>query len=355
MNVWRCLGTALFVVVLGLGVSAQGQDKGKKPDPKQVDKGKKPDPKQEDKGKKEQPTAGDAKLVWKAFDEADKPFYQEMTTVTTQTMKVQQMSVNQKQSQTFYIKWTPKKKEKDNYVVEQKIIGVTMDIEIGGNKISYDSRLKDQPANPLTDFFKALVGSEFTLTIDPKTMKVIDVKGRKEFIDSLSKANPQLKPLLEAILSEDALKQMADPVFSAIPEGGVVPKDKTWNVKSTLNMGPIGSYTTKYDYKFEGEKGDIANIGVKTELTYEAPKGKGTDGLPFRITNADLKSDKDSGTGTVQFDTKRGRIAGSTMNLKLGGKLSIDIAGMTTEVDLQQTQESSLKTSDTDPTQQKKQ
>ena len=52
-----------------------------------------------------------------------------------------------------------------------------MDIEIGGNKIVYDSTNPSAGTsnNPLQDFFKALVGSEFKLTISPE-MKVVKIE-----------------------------------------------------------------------------------------------------------------------------------------------------------------------------------
>ena len=41
------------------------------------------------------------------------------------------------------------------------------------------------------EFFKALVGREFKITLDTKTMKVTKVEGREEFVDKLVKANPR--------------------------------------------------------------------------------------------------------------------------------------------------------------------
>src|SRR5437667_5684712 len=99
------------------------------------------------------------KLEW-TF-EKDKPFYQEMNTKTKQTMKIMAMdNITQNQDQTFIFSWTPKDQDKDkNWIVKQKIVGVKMDIEIGGNKINYDSTNPSTTAasNPLADFFKALV------------------------------------------------------------------------------------------------------------------------------------------------------------------------------------------------------
>jgi hypothetical protein len=347
MKAWRWLGASLVLVALSLGVSAQGGDKGKDKDKGKDDKGKVEKGKEEKgKGKEEKGTG--IKLVWN-FGKAGDAFYQEMTTNTDQTLKVMSMEVKQKQSQTFYIKWTTDKVEKDSVVLKQEIIGVKMDIEIGGNKISYDSTQKEQQANPLTDFFKALVGAKFTLTISTKDMKVTDVKGQDAFIEGLAKANPQLKTLLETILSDKALKQMADPIFGVVPEGGKIPDSKTWTRESKLAMGPIGTYDTVYTYKYEGTKDKIANIGVTTKLTYSPPTaGKEDKGLPFKIVTANLKTDK-AGTGEVKFNTEKGRVDSSSMELELSGTLTIEIAGMNTDVELKQKQVSSLKTMDKNP------
>jgi RNA polymerase sigma factor (sigma-70 family) len=136
-------------------------------------------------------------------------FSQVMTTQTKQTMKVMGSEIVQNQEQTFYFSWTPVKQDGDNWIVKQKIEGVKMTIDIGGNKVEYDSTKEQSGTNPLADFFKALVGAEFTLTID-KNMKVTKIEGREKFLEGLGKANPQMKPLLEQILSEEALKEMAD-------------------------------------------------------------------------------------------------------------------------------------------------
>jgi hypothetical protein len=366
MNVWRCLGASLFVVILGLGISVQGQEKkAGEQDKKAGGQEKKPgdqEKKPGDQEKKPQPAGDKIVLALKAFD-GTTSFWQEMTTSTEQTMKVSNMEVKQKQSQTFWVEWTPVKKTGDEWTVKQKIIGVRMDIEIGGNKISYDSTSKEPPpANPLTDFFKNLKDSEFTLHINSKDLKVTKIEGQDEFINKLSKANPALQPLLKAILSEKALQQMADPIFAAIPPDGVVPAPKdakgkpTWQPKpSVLDMGPIGIYTTTNTYTFEGLKdskdhGKVAEISVSTTLDYTAPAAKtGTDGLPFRIASGKLSTKKGPGTGTVVFNMGKGLIQSSDMSLELEGDLTIEIAGMTTDVNLSQKQKSSLKTSEKRP------
>ena len=285
-------------------------------------------------------------LKWKF--EKGKTFYQEMTTDTNQKMTVMGMEINQKQKQTFYFSWEPLEEKDGTWKIKQKIIGLKMDIQIGGTPINYDSTKDATGVNPLSDFFKNLVGAEFTLTID-KDMKVTKVEGRDEFLKKLSGSNQQMEPLLKQILSDDALKQMADPAFAIVP-GKPVKKGDSWERTSKLNMGPIGMYDTTYKYTFEGPDAkdkNLAAIKVATELKYSPPGAGAGTGLPFKILSADLKS-KD-GTGTAQFDTQKGRLVSLNLGLKLEGKLTIDIGGMNSEVQLTQDQTTQVKTSDQDP------
>jgi hypothetical protein len=283
-------------------------------------------------------------LKWLAFDNGKPAFYQKMETTTKQKMKVQSMEVVQDQNQTFVIQWTPKPMVGGKWVVEQKIVAVKMNIKIGGNEIAFDSKDPNPPANPLTDFFKQLVNSTFTLTIDPATLKVEKVDGITQFVDKLATANDQLKPLLKSILSEEAIKQMSDPTFAAFPKDHKL-DPKGWTPPEiNLNMGPIGSYSTTYTYVPAKDN----KINVTAKMTYKAPDKGAQGGLPFIITGGTLNAEK--AEGYVEYDPTLGRIKFSEMNLVLKGDLKIDIGGMETTVGLEQTQKSTLTTSDTDPT-----
>ena len=286
-------------------------------------------------------------LNWK-FKEGQ-TFYQEMKTVTSQTMKVMGSDITQKQEQTFYFSWTPVKKDGDNWVIKQKIEGVKMKIEIGGQPIEYDSTKEGQTSSALGDFFKALVGSEFTLTLN-KDFKVTKIEGRDDFVKKLGQANPQMEALLKQILNEDALKEMADPTFAAVPPA---PKKagESWERASKLDMGPIGRYENTYKYTYEGKdktNAKLEKIKIDTTLKYQPPADATGAGLPFKIKSANLASGKTSG-GTVTFDTDKGRVDSSDMKVDLEGDLSIEIGGQTTAVKLTQTQTTNVKTSDTNP------
>src|SRR5579871_6860853 len=146
MRICRFFGTLLVLVGLavlagpGLSVLAQGKD-GKKEAKTEDKKETKADE------KKAESKTSDSKWEWKAFDKKVNPeYYQTLETTTNQTMKVMSMEVKQVQSQTFYIKWTPQDPDaKGNWVVKQRIVDVKMDIDIGGNKIAYDSTAPGQP------------------------------------------------------------------------------------------------------------------------------------------------------------------------------------------------------------------
>jgi hypothetical protein len=306
----------------------------------------------EEKKKKKAKSSGKVTLAWKF--EKGKEFYQKMTTVTQQTMKVMGNTVTQKQTQTFYFSWKPEQQVGDTWTIEQKIIGVAMDIDIGGSKIQYDSK-KENTNNPLAEFFKALEGATFKVRLNTKTLKVEAITGREEFLKKLVQANPQMKPLLDTILSEEALKEMAEPTFAVVPTEAVA-KGKSWTKTTTLNMGPIGKYKNAYTYTYEGREGKetkLHKIKVDTALTYTAP-AEGTDsrGLPFKIKSAKLKSK--NATGSIVFDAERGRVESSKMSLELEGTLQIEIGGQTTTVTLDQNQTSTVETTDTNPVPQPK-
>jgi hypothetical protein len=257
------------------------------------------------------------------------------------------MQVKQNQDQTFFFSWQFKEEDKDkNTVITQRIEGVKLTINVAGNPITFDSTIPNSQNTALSEFFRALVGSDFRLTLD-KDNKVIKIEGRDEFLRKLTQANQQMEPLLKSILTEEALKQMADPTFGVTPPNAVA-KGDTWTRETKLNLGPIGSYTGTYKYKYEGQdekNKDLAKISVETTLKYEQPTADAATQLPFKIKEAKLNSK--NGKGSLTFDIKKGRLDKSEQKIDLDGKLTIEIAGMTTDVTLTQSQETTINTSDT--------
>ena len=290
-------------------------------------------------------------MAWKFT--VNTPFYQSMTTTTEQKIKVMGLDVVQKQEQTFYFKFTPLSVDKDGvkWEIKQEIEGIQMKIDIAGNPVSYDST-QENPASgantALSEFFKGLKDASFTLTLNTKTGKVEKVEGREDFLKKLTTTNPQLAPLLQKILSEDALKQMADPTFGILPPTAKK-IGETWETTSTLNLGPIGTYVNKYLYTLKGPdpmKKDEEIITFTTTLTYTAPT-EADAALPFKIKSSSLETKKDKQEpGKIVFNTAKGRLVSSDSKLTISGNLTIDIGGNSTQVELDQTQETKVKTDD---------
>ena len=126
-------------------------------------------------------------------------------------------------------------------VVVQQIEGVKLTIQIAGNPITFDSTNPTTANNALAEFFKALVGSEFKLTLD-KDYKVIKVEGRDDFLKKLTQANQQMEPLLKKILSEEGARSRWPTRRSACSPPKAVAKGETWTRESKLSLGPIGGY-----------------------------------------------------------------------------------------------------------------
>ena len=281
-------------------------------------------------------------LKWRF--EKDRPFYQELATETHQTMKVMGKDVSQTQTQTFYFRWTPTSRTGDDWTLTQKIIGVKMDIDLGGSKIAYDTTRADYPKNALSDFFGSLKDAEFTATLDEES-KVRKVEGCDEFIKKLSADNPTLGPMLTHLLNDDSLRAMTEMSFAGLPDRRVQPGD-SWTRTSKLDLGAAGQWENKFKYTYRGLAGDLDNISVESTLKYIAPAAEAS-GLPFKIKKADLKCTQSN--GFVLFDRETGRIVHTEMGLNLEGTLTIEIGGQEQNVELSQTQRTTLRTTDANP------
>lgn len=369
---YRLLATLLFAAGATF-VAAQNPPAGeKKADPakpaeKKPDE-KKPDEKKADEKKAETtpsvpppaPTPGVNTARFETKFEKDKAFYQEMETVVTQTIKVQGGADQlQTHRQTFYFKWLPTNFAADKWTVKQTIEGVKMSIDIAGNKVDYDSTNANSAGaagNPgLADFFSKLVGSEFTITYG-KGMVVEKVDGKEEFLKKLGGVNQQIESLLKKMLTDEAMKQMTDPSFGLTADKDLAVGGK-WEKKSTMNLGPIGSYDMVNAYTFAGKNAAAANaadkeldkIDVVTTMTYKAPAPDQGEGLLFKIKGGELKTEPykpGEKANEILYNAKLGRVERSVLSVKLVGKLNVTIGGTDTTIDLYQEQVTTVKTQD---------
>jgi hypothetical protein len=288
------------------------------------------------------------KLEWKF--EKDKTFYQTITTDTTLALKTTGADVNQKHKETYVVGWTPVKQEEKNWVLKLRIEGIHVEGDFAGTKVAFDSTRDDNAPGPVSGCLKALVGTEFTLTLSPE-MKVTKVEGGsttlKDFVKKLSAADSQTEMLLSQFVTEDALKAMAEQTFAVLPSKEVKKGDK-WDRTAIVPLGPLGTYETKYTYTDDGpdeKNANLEKIGFKADMTYKAPADK-LGGGAFKINTADLKSS--DAAGTTLFRKDKGRIEKMELKLPLKGKMNIDLGGAS-DVDVTQTQTITIATSDENP------
>ena len=293
------------------------------------------------------------KLKFEPKFEANKAFYQKVSTKVDQVVKVQGgADLNLKHEQTFLFKWLPTKLEAEKWTVKLTIEGAILKVDIASNPVNYDSTA-DQPAagnNPgLADFFKNLIGTEFTITY-AKGMVVEKVEGREDFLKKLGTSNPQMQELLKKLLTDEAMKEMADPTAGLMPgadKAAGIAAGETWEKKTNMPLGPIGTYDRTLSFKYVGkdtEKKDLDKVEVTAKLLYKAPNAD-ADGLLFRIKGATLDT-VDPKAGTFLFDSKLGQIVTGTIAVRMSGKLNVTIGTTETEVQLVQDQTTTLETSD---------
>lgn len=284
--------------------------------------------------------------------EKDKSFYQKLTTKVEQTLKVQGggADVPLKHEQTYYFKWTPVSVDKDKVVAKQTIEGLKFKMDIAGQTVDFDSadpNPSGAAGNPgLTEFFKTLVGTEFTVTFG-KNGAVEKVDGKEEVLKKLAGVNPQVEAILRQVMSDETLKEMADPAAGITPPE---PKgvNESWEKKGTLNLGAVGSYDRTFTYTYKGkdpEKKELDRVEVKPTISFKPATTPG-GGLPFQIKSGKLDT-KEVKQGVALYNPKAGRVESVRLNLILNGQLTVTVAGTDATVDLVQDQKTELDSADT--------
>jgi hypothetical protein len=276
-------------------------------------------------------------------------FYQEITTVTRQDVTVQGRKQAQQSRQTCYFKWSSRGRTDGKYVVVQEILGVKLDTDIAGNKVTFDSTARVLAQNPLSEFFKQLLGTEFTLTIgkDKDGRYIIeDVEGGKGLPNKPGNVNQALVALLPIAPSGQTAKQTAGFFLGALPPRWFV-RGRTWSRDGTLETYPVGTCKTRQTYRYAGQADGLARITVDTDVSFRVPPRNPEAGLPFKVIRGSLKGGGSG--GRLLFNLNKGRVERGDLTVRLAGKLTIEIANMQTTVELSQTQRTRLRTTDRNP------
>jgi Family of unknown function (DUF6263) len=251
-------------------------------------------------------------LQWK-LKEGD-VFYNKTSVTMDQTIEAMGQTIDQKIEMKTILKFKVKAPKDGATVVEMTYLE---------NKI-------DAPNLPGANVGDKLKGVSFTAMLNEK-MEVTKLEGYDKFLDALSDGDEAQKKILKSMMPEATIRQMFGQTFVLAPAKSVGIGDK-WNRTDKMALGPIGNVEVKSAFKLDSVKGDQATVGVKGELTFKA--GDGGEGLPFKITKADLKADKF--VGTHKFDMKIGRVTETNVDMEMSGSMTIAVAGQTVDAKLVQ-------------------
>jgi RNA polymerase sigma factor (sigma-70 family) len=276
-------------------------------------------------------------LRWRL--EKNKPFYQKITTTTDQAWTGGGQEAKETQTQTFYVRYLPTNADGDTWTVRQTIEGVVVEFAIDKQRIGpvaalfqdlglrkptlrYDSTTEAAaPADPFSAYFAALIGSEFTLTLNPRSGTVTRVEGRQRALDKMAKASrfgQQSERLLSQCLTEDALRQWAEGTFATLPGAAKAAGDSWQRPVAFAIHPPTVQVDSQATFTYEGKDPvdpKLEKIGVR----YHWKEKPGPNNV-FRLKEPDAKRDKPD--GLLEYDARAGRVVRANLELGFSGSLT---------------------------------
>jgi hypothetical protein len=255
----------------------------------------------------------------------------ETTTTLQQTLSINGMDIDTQSEQTVTVQSETGKRQGDGTLpLMMTIQSMKANINLpGGISANFDS---EAPAakeeNPtlamVTDIFKAMVGSTYTINLD-KDGKAVSVAGVEKSLDKARNLNPQAAEALEGQLNTEAIKSRFNEELAKFP-AKPVNKGETWTGTDHNNLGGGQSLTYERTYEYLGtvEKDGktLDKIGVKaTSVKYamDSPNS------PVKVSKSDLKVE--SSEGTILFDREAGYTVSEHIRTQITGTMTLDANG----------------------------
>ncbi len=268
-----------------------------------------------------------------ALEPNSAPFFQEVRTEDTKILKLLGQEITQKQDCTFYLKWTPEARDAaGNLVVAMRVIGVKLFVDIGGNRVEFDSTLPGGGANANKAFVPlvaALMNQDHAFTIRPANLEVLKIQRRGAPLPNV----PAIKELIEATIlgNGEDLRSTMLPWWGLPTAPGAL--DKGWMRKDRCDLGPIGGYDIQSTFTYTGVNAEqLDRIKLDLRILNVAPRQVAN--LPFSIKDASFKAR--TGSGEILYDPARGRTVASRVTLRLQGTVTIEVSSMAAEITLDQ-------------------
>lgn len=273
------------------------------------------------------PAQGQVTLAWK-WKEGD-TVYLESVTKMKQAMKFAGQAIDTENENTNVDSFKVEKKTGDLVVLKRTIE-------------SAKAKVQGPGADMAEKMTEGLKGTTLTIHLMPTQRKVTKLEGLETMIEKAFGANPLMRQVMGAALSEEAVtSSMEDLLVAYLPEGPVKPGDK-WKRQYKVSLGPLGSLAADGEYTYVG-KADVNGkkldkIELVSKLTFQPPK-KGVAGLPFEVSKSSMKFDQFK--GTYWFDAEAGKLA--QMETGFTGKGSMTVSAMGQEIEIEIDQEQSTK------------
>ncbi len=209
---------------------------------------------------------------------------------------------------------------KGDFVLECEYSRIGMNMDAMGEKMTYDSHVKDTTGNELIKAYggtlSKIMEKKIFVTLSPKG-KVVEIKGLKEAFESLENtANPAAQKLIESTFDEKKLTSNFESSYHIFPDKPVQIGD-TWSQKSSMeSMFPIDITT---GYKLQEVKNGIARIAASGDFTMKKDDYE-TAGMKMKIDFSGTY------TGTYDLDVSTG--ISTTSNVSMPMKGTMEVMGM---------------------------
>lgn len=263
-------------------------------------------------------------LRWQ-FKQGD-TFQTETKSHLVQTVKVNGQDFKQDIIHTTVVKYTISAVEADGSILLEQQIESMKATNPDGSPSAGNNAVLNQ-----------LQGAIIKAKLTPQFV-VKELEGYEELIKRLAGDDPSVRRVVQALLSEEQLKQGIQHSLGFVPQKDVN-TGATWKQQLKLNLGPLGSINTELDFKAVGnskfEEKDLVKIDYQPSVKYTPPTGDAVNPeLAISQGTVDLKE----GNGVAYFDTKEGRLYASTLKLHLTGELTAQLGGKAVPLTFDQTQ-----------------
>lgn len=262
-------------------------------------------------------------LKWK-FAKGD-AFTMETVSQLKQSVKVNGQDIKQDLSHITRVKYT---------VTDVADGIIALDQEVESMKAANPD---GSPSTGNNAILNQLQGSILKAKLTPD-LKVKELEGYEEIIKRLAGDDPSLRRVVQALLSEEQLKQAIQHSFSFVPQKDTA-DGETWKRDLKLNLGPLGSVTTELNFKLAGKATvdgkELVKIDYQPTIKYTPPTAEAANPeLSILSGNINLKS----GKGVAYFDAQAGRLHSSQLTLELAGDMNAKLSGKEIPLTFEQTQ-----------------